>query len=203
MVASHRSSSAQFDHPPVRRDQRRLYLVVDNTAEPDIRSAPALPLVGAGAAGSASTPGPIPTVLELRLSIEAAWRRWHQYFNNRLGRYGMVDDIARALPVVVASALIIFGGLVALRLAQGEAGAVSSVNRANSLVQSDGAVSAGFDQRSTIVVSPGDSLWSIATDRFPEHDARRVVDLLVGANGGSVIQAGQQLVVPVELLPAG
>jgi len=202
MVASHRSSSAQFDRSPEERSERRLYLVVDNTVRPDVDFIPTASLVG-DRAGSASTAGPLPTLLELRLSIEAAWRRLKQHFNNRLGSYGMVDDIVNALPMLVVSAFIVFGGLIALRLAQGEAGAAPSADRSGSVVQPDGFVSTGTDQRTTIVVAPGDSLWSIATDRFPEHDARRAVDLLVEANGGSVIQAGQQLVVPVELVSAG
>jgi hypothetical protein len=90
-------------------------------------------------------------------------------------------------------------------VAQGEPGSTSSGPPAavSTAAASTGAVvgagDGGTAAASIIVVSPGESLWSIALDRFPGHDTRKVVDLLVEANGGSVIQVGQQLVVPLEL----
>lgn len=48
----------------------------------------------------------------------------------------------------------------------------------------------------TVVVQPGDTLWSIAEDIAPGTDVRVVVDQLVRLNGSSPIVAGQELVVP-------
>ncbi len=47
------------------------------------------------------------------------------------------------------------------------------------------------------VVQPGDTLWSIARTVAPAGvDVRTTVDRLVAANGGSVLQVGQRLVLP-------
>jgi len=47
------------------------------------------------------------------------------------------------------------------------------------------------------VVQPGDTLWSIARDVAPVGvDLRITVDRLVAANGGSVLQVGQRIVLP-------
>jgi LysM repeat protein len=47
-----------------------------------------------------------------------------------------------------------------------------------------------------VVVQPGDTLWSIARRLVPGGDVRPLVDRLAAANGGTVLQPGQQLVVP-------
>lgn len=47
------------------------------------------------------------------------------------------------------------------------------------------------------VVQPGDTLWSIAREVAPAGvDVRATVDRLVAANGGSVLQVGQRIVLP-------
>src|SRR4051812_47967529 len=43
----------------------------------------------------------------------------------------------------------------------------------------------------TVVVQPGDSLWTIAHDLAPERDTREVVDALVEARGTSPIAPGE------------
>jgi LysM repeat protein len=50
----------------------------------------------------------------------------------------------------------------------------------------------------TIVVQPGDTLWSIASQRYPSDDVRGRVDDIERANGLSspVIQAGETLRLP-------
>jgi LysM repeat protein len=48
----------------------------------------------------------------------------------------------------------------------------------------------------TVVVAPGDTLWSIARRLQPTGDVRPLVDRLAAANGGPVIAAGDRLVVP-------
>lgn len=50
----------------------------------------------------------------------------------------------------------------------------------------------------TVVVQPGDTLWSIATEHYPSDDVRVRVEDIERANGlqGPVIQVGQTLVLP-------
>lgn len=50
----------------------------------------------------------------------------------------------------------------------------------------------------TVVVRPGESLWSIAERAAPSADPRVVIGELVDLNGlrGSTVQAGQRLLVP-------
>ena len=45
----------------------------------------------------------------------------------------------------------------------------------------------------SVVVAPGDSVWSIAADLAPTSDPRPVVDAIVAANGGSSLVPGQRL----------
>lgn len=50
----------------------------------------------------------------------------------------------------------------------------------------------------TVVVQPGDTLWSIANARYPGDDVRARVDDIEQANGlqGPVIRVGQTLQLP-------
>ena len=48
----------------------------------------------------------------------------------------------------------------------------------------------------TVVVQPGDTLWTIAADVAPDADVRITVDQLIALNGASPIVPGQELVVP-------
>jgi LysM repeat protein len=56
---------------------------------------------------------------------------------------------------------------------------------------------------STYDVAVGESLWSIATTLDLDADRREVVELLADANGGTVIRAGQRLVIPAEVVAMG
>ena len=49
-----------------------------------------------------------------------------------------------------------------------------------------------------VVVHPGQTLWSIASERYPGDDVRTRVDQIVDANhlGGGQITAGETLVLP-------
>jgi LysM repeat protein len=51
---------------------------------------------------------------------------------------------------------------------------------------------------STVVVQPGDTLWSIATEHYPSDDVRDRVEQIEQANGlrSPVIEAGQTLHLP-------
>ena len=57
---------------------------------------------------------------------------------------------------------------------------------------SNGAVTAA----PTVVVAPGDTLWSIAAAVAPDTDVRITVDQLIELNGSSPIVPGQELVLP-------
>ena len=46
------------------------------------------------------------------------------------------------------------------------------------------------------IVQPGDSLWSLAERFHASHSVGSYVETLVEANGGSVVQPGQVLVMP-------
>jgi hypothetical protein len=48
----------------------------------------------------------------------------------------------------------------------------------------------------TVVVEPGDTLWTIAADVAPDTDVRITVDQLIALNGASPIVPGQELVLP-------
>jgi len=53
-------------------------------------------------------------------------------------------------------------------------------------------------QDSTVVVQPGDTLWSIATTHYPADDVRSRVQDIESANGlkSPVIEAGETLHLP-------
>jgi len=84
-----------------------------------------------------------------------------------------------ALPAVIALAFAIVGGGAALAS------------------RDSGAPAGSF---TTVVVSSGDSLWSIAEEVAPSADPRDVVDAIVRLNAlqGVTISAGQRLAIPEE-----
>ncbi|MBN9612252.1 MAG: LysM peptidoglycan-binding domain-containing protein [Actinobacteria bacterium] len=51
-----------------------------------------------------------------------------------------------------------------------------------------------------VVVQPGDTLWSVATELDPSSDPRDVISEIVRLNqlGGSDVQAGQAIAVPLR-----
>ena len=61
-----------------------------------------------------------------------------------------------------------------------------------------GARGSGEAHYTTVVVQPGDTLWSIASARYPADDVRVRVDDIEQANGlqGPAIQVGQSLRLP-------
>ena len=48
----------------------------------------------------------------------------------------------------------------------------------------------------SVVVQPGDTLWSIAQRAVPGHDVRPVVDAMVRTLGTSTVVAGETVAVP-------
>lgn len=225
MVASHHPSSRSAGSRPVGHtvgdggQPPRLRLVVDNTAaRGDGAADPSSPAARAGR--EAALPGErgpfVADLPELAASltrlVEARWRLTRQRMVNRHGRLGLGGRAVEFAPTIVFAAVLVFGGLLALRVAQESRsagsvdGAVASVAvpvdavdaRSEVVVPAADGV-AGLPP-AVVVVHPGDSLWSIATNRFPDHDPRRVVDAFVEVNGSSMISSGQQLIVPASLL---
>lgn len=208
MVASHRVKPRQRhrpldtdgtvqinlagDGPQAERGRAggRMYLAVDNT-----RSGLATQSVAAVTVADPDWSEAIGHVVD---RIDRAVQTLRLEFANRLGRFGMTADVLRMIPVVAVATVFVFGSLFAVRLAQGEPGTADVAGR-HPAVDQAAQLPASAISSEVIVVMAGDSLWSIATDRFPNEDPRRVVDLFVEANGGSMIQAGQHLSVPVEL----
>jgi Tfp pilus assembly protein FimV len=86
---------------------------------------------------------------------------------------------AAALPASIALAIAILSGGAAL-------------------ASRDSGAPAG--SYTTVAVSPGDSLWSIAERIAPDSDPRDVVDAIVRLNAldGVTISAGERLAIPAE-----
>ncbi len=87
-----------------------------------------------------------------------------------------------ALAVVVGALLTAWIGLQALAGAWGVSGTLASASTTAAPL--------------TVVVAPGDTFWSIASRLQPDGDLRPLVDRLVAAHGGGVLQAGERLSVP-------
>jgi hypothetical protein len=51
-------------------------------------------------------------------------------------------------------------------------------------------------EAASIVVHPGDTLWSIATRLAPDEDPRPLVDRLVAARGTAALQPGERIALP-------
>jgi len=96
--------------------------------------------------------------------------------------------------VVVLVALVLMALALGAALASLPAGA--STGSAGHVAGIDGAIVAA--PAATVVVQPGDTLWSIATRLGPNADPRRTVDAIIAANhlSGAAVQAGQRLVLP-------
>lgn len=75
-------------------------------------------------------------------------------------------------------------------------GVVSFVSGADATPTPEGQLAESI----TIVVQPGDTLWGIASALAPDDDPRQLVDDLEALAGGTVLQPGQQIVVPAHLV---
>lgn len=116
-----------------------------------------------------------------------------------LVRAVLADSVA--VVAVVFAALLVFGGLLFVRLSQG-APAADTWERLEQVSvndRGDGAQAAGSGD-GLITAKPGDSMWSIAERVAPGSDPRPVVAALIEANGGDSVQIGQQIVIPGKLL---
>ncbi len=48
----------------------------------------------------------------------------------------------------------------------------------------------------TVIAQPGDTIWALAHRHRGEIDHGRFVEMLIAANGGPSLQAGQRVVIP-------
>lgn len=98
---------------------------------------------------------------------------------------------------VVVVGVVVFGLLGLVR------GVQSGGLTAGDAAGEAGSVSVGVDAAAgdrLVVVAPGDSLWSIASELAPDRDPRPLVEALAEVNGGTSLQIGQQIVIPGSLL---
>lgn len=106
--------------------------------------------------------------------------------------------VAVATWIVLAVAAVVLAiAMGGLRLVQGAPPAASWAElRGDSLAGAGALVQPGDI---SVTVQAGDTLWAIAQRLAPGRDPRPVVDALTRANGGSQVQAGQQVVIPASL----
>ena len=102
--------------------------------------------------------------------------------------------------VAVAVSLVLLM-VMGLRMLQGGPPADTSA-AGTSLAGSVATVAVADPGETMLVVQSGDSLWAIAEALAPGRDPRPIVDALADRNGGTVLRAGDVLVVPVELQQA-
>jgi hypothetical protein len=93
-----------------------------------------------------------------------------------------------ALILAVAFVVVAMAGLRAVVLSTGTFG-----GRPLSAADGSTPVPAGSE---TLLVQPGQTLWTIARDLQPSGDVRPLVDELAALNGGAMLEAGQNLVLP-------
>ena len=72
---------------------------------------------------------------------------------------------------------------------------VAVANLALQLAGGDAAPSHRPVVETSVVVQPGDTVWSIARSLAGDGDVRPVVDALVDVNGGAALEVGERLVV--------
>lgn len=101
--------------------------------------------------------------------------------------------LVAALVVVSVVALVLLASAAVARVA---GGAPSPAAGGSSLTSATAAPAGGITAPATLVVQPGDTLWSIAAAIAPEADVRITVDALVALNGRSPIVVGQELELP-------
>ena len=103
---------------------------------------------------------------------------------------GLGDLGLRLSHAVVAAAAVVLMVVAAI--------AVSSGALAGLAPAPAGPAAAGTSagEGTTVTVAAGDTLWSIARRVQPTGDVRPLVDQLVAAQGGAVLQPGQQIVIP-------
>lgn len=96
----------------------------------------------------------------------------------------------RLVAALVATLLAVAIAATAVAVGRGALGALAPESPATASAPAT-AASAGR----TVVVRPGDTLWSIARRLQPSGDVRALVDRLEANHGGGALQPGERLVV--------
>jgi hypothetical protein len=107
-------------------------------------------------------------------------------------RYRRRRLVAGVVVVALVVALTLLAGAALARFAGGAPSAAGGP----SPTPAGASGAAGVAAPPTVVVQPGDTLWTIAADVAPGADVRITVDRLVALNGSSPIVPGQELVLP-------
>lgn len=141
----------------------------------------------------------VPPAPQQRPSRAAGPRRGHGH----AGAHQEPAAIARhRLAVLVLAAIVV--GLLGTALAAAHAGSTlrsvpaSAPERAPAATVAPAAGSGAPAEvdAASVIVGPGDTLWSVARRIQPTGDVRALVRKLRIRNGTSVLQVGQRLVVP-------
>ncbi|MGF1599011.1 MAG: hypothetical protein ACFCVK_19160 [Acidimicrobiales bacterium] len=100
---------------------------------------------------------------------------------------------------IAVAVAVVLGALLGVRLFQGAPPAATWVELDEATSGSAPASAGPGDQLR--VARPGDTYWGLAGELAPGEDPRPIVDRLVERNGGTAaIAAGQELVIPSDLL---
>jgi hypothetical protein len=101
-----------------------------------------------------------------------------------------------AAGLVAVAVLTVVLLLVSSAMARIAGGAPSSAAGDPSPTSAAASSAAGVAAPATVVVEPGDTLWTIAEAIAPDTDVRITVDQLVALNGSSPLVVGQELELP-------
>jgi len=99
--------------------------------------------------------------------------------------------VAMVLTVALVFAFVLLATTAVARFAGGAPSAAGGPSPTSAA-----ATGAAGVARPSVVVQPGDTLWTIAAEVAPKADVRITVDQLVALNGSGPIVAGQELVLP-------
>ncbi len=134
-----------------------------------------------------------PTTDPLRLRPPAATGRSARHLrvvpDSSAVRVSSLTPGAIALAAVAAVLMVLVLGV---RLAQGTppTASLEPVTLTPSVATSNETI---------VVVAPGQTLWSIASELSGSDDPRPIVAALAERNGGSSLQAGQRLIIPADV----
>lgn len=115
---------------------------------------------------------------------------------SRLAQQALYRRRRLAVGLVLAAVLVLSLFLASAAAARIAGGEPSSAAGGPSPTSAAASRAAGVAAPATVVVQPGDTLWTIAATVAPDVDVRITVDRLVALNGGSPIVVGQELNLP-------
>ena len=108
-------------------------------------------------------------------------------------RYRRRRLVAAVVTLAVLTAVFLLASSATARIAGGAPSSAAGDPTPTSAAASS---AAGVAAPATVVVQPGDTLWTIAEAVAPDTDVRVTVDQLVAINGSSPLVVGQELELP-------